>query len=118
MLPGLFSGPIAAYQSAPFSMIGAFDLPTARLLADTLAGMPIRRCFVVHGEPGWDEATPIGPFTVFDVRPGSVRRQKRDPAHYGTPRCLPSDLEGGDAASQMVMVGGTMCGQMLIARPV
>ena len=28
-----------------------------------LPGMPIERTFVVHGAEGWDEPTPIGPFT-------------------------------------------------------
>lgn len=92
-------GPLTNPAAPPFAMIGAFDLPTARLMADTLAGMPLQRGFVVHGEPGWDEATPVGPFTVFEVRPGIVRRQKRDPAHYGIPRCQPADLAGGDAAA-------------------
>ncbi len=92
-------GPLTNPAAPPFSMIGAFDLATARLMAETLSGLPIRRCFVVHGEPGWDEATPAGPFVVFDVRPGSVRRQRRDPAHYGMRRCRPAELAGGDAAA-------------------
>ena len=92
-------GPLTNPASPPFSMVGAFDLPTARLMADTLSGLPIKRCFVVHGEPGWDEATPVGPFVVIDVKPGSVRRQRRDPAHYGIRRCRPQDLAGGDAAA-------------------
>ena len=41
-------------------------------MAETLAGMPLERAFVVHGEPGWDEATPVGDFVLFDVRPGKV----------------------------------------------
>ncbi len=41
-------------------------------MADALAGMPMERAFVVHGEPGWDEATPVGDFWLYDVRPGSV----------------------------------------------
>jgi anthranilate phosphoribosyltransferase len=104
-------GPLTNPAAPPFGMIGAFDLPTARLLADTLAGMPIRRCFVVHGEPGWDEATPVGAFTVFDVRPGVVRRQKRDPAHYGVPRCLPADLTGGDAAANAGAIEAVLTGR-------
>ncbi len=36
-------------------------------MAQTLAGMPIERAWVVHGAAGWDEATPIGPFIAFDV---------------------------------------------------
>ncbi len=92
-------GPLTNPAAPPFSLIGAFDIVTAKLMADTLAGMPIERCFVVHGEPGWDEATPVGPFTVFDVRPGAVRRHKRNPADYGIPACTPADLAGGDAAA-------------------
>jgi anthranilate phosphoribosyltransferase len=30
--------------------------------------LPIERVFVVHGEPGWDEPTPCGPFHLFDVK--------------------------------------------------
>jgi len=90
-------GPLTNPAAPPFGLIGAFDLPTARLMAEALSGMPITRCFVVHGEPGWDEATPCGPFTLFDVRPGIVRRQRRHPADYGIIPCQPADLAGGDA---------------------
>ena len=92
-------GPLTNPAAPPFGLIGAFDLPAARLMAEALSGLPIQRCFVVHGEPGWDEATPVGPFMLFDVRPGSVRRQRRDPADYGMARCQAADLAGGDAAT-------------------
>jgi anthranilate phosphoribosyltransferase len=104
-------GPLTNPAAPPFGLIGAFDVPTARLMADTLAGMPMQRCFVVHGEPGWDEATPVGPFTVFDVRPGSVRRHRRDPAHYGLPRCTPDDLAGGDAAENARAIEAVLTGR-------
>jgi len=90
-------GPLTNPAKPPFSMYGAFDLPTARLLADALAGMDIERSFIVHGEPGWDEATPCGPFTLFDVRGGTVAEERRDPRDYGFARCQPEDLTGGDA---------------------
>ena len=51
----------------------------------------------MHGEPGWDEATPAGDFLLYDVRPGSVREEVRTPADYGVAVCTPGDLEGGDA---------------------
>jgi anthranilate phosphoribosyltransferase len=90
-------GPLTNPAKPPFHLIGAFDLPTARLMADALAGMDVERAFVVHGEPGWDEATPVGRFSVFDVRPGQVSESQRDPRDYGIPRCAPDDLAGGDA---------------------
>jgi anthranilate phosphoribosyltransferase len=92
-------GPLTNPAAPPFALVGAFSLPAARLMADALAGLPVRRCFVVHGEPGWDEATPVGPFTVFDVRQGVVRRQRRNPAQYGIVPCQPADLAGGDAGT-------------------
>jgi anthranilate phosphoribosyltransferase len=60
--------------------------------------MPIERVFVVHGEPGWDEPTPCGPFELYDVQPGRVHRTERDPAILGLRRCTPDSLAGGDAA--------------------
>lgn len=90
-------GPLTNPAAPPFGLIGAFDIDTARLLADALSGLPIERYFVVHGEPGWDEATPCGPFMLFDVRQGAVKRQRRDPAIFGLPRCAPEALAGGDA---------------------
>lgn len=90
-------GPLTNPARPPFGLIGAFDVATARLMADTLAGMDVRRAFVVHGAPGWDEATPCGPFTLFDVRGGAVGEETRDPADYGIARCRPDELKGGDA---------------------
>ena len=104
-------GPLTNPAAPPFGLIGACDLPTARLLADALSGMPIQRAFVVHGEPGWDEATPVGPFVVFDVRPGVVRRGRRDPAHYGIARCTAADLAGGDAAANARAIEAVLLGQ-------
>jgi anthranilate phosphoribosyltransferase len=66
-------------------------------MADALAGMPIERAFVVHGTPGWDEATPIGEFVLYDVRAGAVEESVRTPEDYGLQRCAPEDLAGGDA---------------------
>ena len=52
----------------------------------------------MHGEPGWDEATPAGEFILHDVRPGKVTETRRSPEQYGLPRCRPQDLAGGDAS--------------------
>ena len=91
-------GPLTNPAAPPFHLIGAFSEDAARLMADTLAGMPIERAFVVHGEPGWDEATPAGEFVLFDVRPGAVDESRRTPEQYGVARCKPEQLAGGDAA--------------------
>jgi anthranilate phosphoribosyltransferase len=90
-------GPLTNPAEPPFSLIGAYSAEAARLMADTLSGMPIQRVFVIHGEPGWDEATPVGPFELYDVQPGRVTREVRDPLDLGIQRCTAAELAGGDA---------------------
>ena len=90
-------GPLTNPAEPPFQLIGAFDLETARLMAEALMGMDIERAFVVYGEPGWDEATPVGPFTLFDVKSGETVEERRDALDYGIPRCAAEQLTGGDA---------------------
>jgi anthranilate phosphoribosyltransferase len=90
-------GPLTNPAAPPFQVIGAFDAGVAQLMAEAFAGMPIERAFVVHGGNGWDEPTPIAPFRLLDVRPGSVRELTRSAADYGLPSCAATDLAGGDA---------------------
>ena len=91
-------GPLTNPAAPPFGVIGAYSLKMAQLMAESLAGMShISRVFVVHGEPGWDEATPVGKFELFDVQQGRVHREVRDPRDAGVPRCAAEELAGGDA---------------------
>jgi len=90
-------GPLTNPAAPPFQLIGAYSKDAAKLMAETLAGMPLERAFVVHGNPGWDEATPAGDFVLYDVRPGSVTETTRSPSDYGLAVCSPEALEGGDA---------------------
>lgn len=90
-------GPLTNPASPPYGLIGAYSHDAARLMAETLAGMPIERVFVVHGEPGWDEPTPCGPFELYDVSPGRIEHVRRDPLDLGFARCSPQQLAGGDA---------------------
>jgi anthranilate phosphoribosyltransferase len=90
--------PLSNPAAPPYLVIGAFDEATAGLIAHALHGSEIRRAFVVHGAEGWDEPTPVGPFTLYDVGPEAVRREQRTPADYGLPRCASGALAGGDAA--------------------
>jgi anthranilate phosphoribosyltransferase len=90
-------GPLSNPAAPAYHVIGAYSEPVARLMADALAGMPLARAFVIHGAGGWDEPTPLGPFLLLDVKPGSVRESRRGPADYGLPPCEESALLGGEA---------------------
>ena len=104
-------GPLTNPAEPPFQVIGAFDLPTAELMAQALAGMSVERALVIHGAAGWDEPTPVGPFELFDVRAGEVRRERRDPGDYGLAPCAPADLAGGDAAHNARVLQRSLSGE-------
>jgi anthranilate phosphoribosyltransferase len=104
-------GPLTNPAEPPFHLIGAFSLDVAKLIAETIAGMPIERTFVVHGAEGWDEPTPIGSFTVFDVRPGRVDVEMRTPQDYGFDSCTAADLAGGDAQHNASALRAVMYGE-------
>lgn len=104
-------GPLANPARTPHLVVGAFSLESARMMADTLAGMDIARAFVVHGDPGWDEPTPVGPYAIFDVRPGRVEAGEEDPADFGLPRCSPEALIGGDAEDNARSIQAVFAGE-------
>jgi anthranilate phosphoribosyltransferase len=104
-------GPLTNPSAPPHQLVGAWSNEAAGLMADTLSGMPIERAFVVHGEPGWDEASPAGDFILYDVRPGSVERSVRTPEDYGVSRCSPEDLRGGDAAHNAAELARVLRGE-------
>ena len=103
-------GPLANPAAPPFHVIGAFSDAMAARMAETLAGLPLTRAFVVHGEAGWDEATPAGPFICYDVRPGEVQRTIRDPQDAGIARCTLEELRGGDAAANAARLRAALAG--------
>jgi len=91
-------GPLSNPAAPPFLVLGAFDASTAELMAQALQGSHVQRAFVIHGAEGWDEPTPVGEFTLFDVGSHGVRREQRSPGDYGLLRCESSELLGADAA--------------------
>lgn len=94
-------GPLTNPAAPRYLLVGAYDAPTAELMAGTLAGMRIERGWVVHGASGWDEATPMGSFVAFDVTGGTITRREINPEEFGMARCTPSDLAGGDAKANL-----------------
>ncbi len=103
-------GPLSNPAAPPFHVIGAYSSATAALMANALAGLPLTRAFVVHGADGWDEPTPVGPFELYDVRPGRVLRSTRSPEEYGLRRCRSADLIGGDAAGNAAALRAVLGG--------
>lgn len=108
-------GPLSNPAAPPFHVIGAYSESVAQLMAQTLSGMPLQRAFVIHGANGWDEATPIGAFTIFDVRDGAITRAIRDPADAGIERCASEDLLGGAPEENCARLRDALAGEDSLA---
>ena len=90
-------GPLVNPARPTHQLIGAYEPDAARAMAEALAGLGVERAFCVHGEPGWDEATPAGEFLCLQVERGEIGEAVLDPSDFGVERCRPEDLAGGDA---------------------
>ncbi len=104
-------GPLTNPAAPPFALVGACNLPAAKLIADAFAGLPIRRVFVVHGAQGWDEPTPVGPFHLFDVQGGVASKRIVEPLDFGLSRCSAEDLAGGTSIENAHRLTQVLCGQ-------
>ena len=109
-------GPLSNPAEPPFLVVGAFDADTAELIARALQGTHIKRAFVIHGADGWDEPTPVGDFTLFDVGPDGVRREQRSPSAYGLASCASHELAGADADYNARELRRVLCGERPAAR--
>ena len=76
-------GPLSNPAQPPLHVLGAFSLDVRSSWRRRSRGLDIERAFVIHGAEGWDEPTPIGPFTVFDVRPARSRWRRARPRTTG-----------------------------------
>jgi anthranilate phosphoribosyltransferase len=105
-------GPLTNPAAPHYLLLGAFSPTAARLMAEALAGFEgLERAYVVHGAPDWDEATPIGPFLLYEVQGEDVVETTRDPEEWGLPRCGVADLLGGDAEENAARLRAALQGE-------
>ena len=70
-----------------------------------------KRGFVVHGLDGMDEITLTSETAVAEVSPAGVTLRRFAPEELGFSRCAMSDLHGGDAAGNAVIVRDILAGK-------
>jgi anthranilate phosphoribosyltransferase len=92
-------GPLTNPAGARALMLGVYSPELTRTLAAALVQLGVSRAYVVHGAGGIDELSPCGANLVCEVADGSVREYQLDPLELGIERCDPSELQGGDPAT-------------------
>jgi anthranilate phosphoribosyltransferase len=88
-------GPLANPARAGLQVVGVSDRDRAPVLAAALKSLGARRALVVHGEPGLDEISPIGPTHVIEVRERFTSEWTINPKELGFGKGTESDLAGG-----------------------
>ena len=91
-------GPLANPARAGRQVVGVADLERAPILAEALATLGSRHALVVHGEPGLDEVSPLGPTHVIEVVEGAIKRWTIHPEEHGFTNVARGDLAGSEPA--------------------
>lgn len=89
-------GPLANPARVRRQVVGVSRPELLRLVADALRELGHERALVVHGEPGMDELSPLGPSRVVRVDGGDVSEETVDPADFGWSGFLAAELRGGE----------------------
>jgi anthranilate phosphoribosyltransferase len=105
-------GPLANPAGAGRQVVGVADAHRLPLIAGALAQLGSRRAMVVHGEPGMDEVSPLGPTRVLEVRGGDVREWTVEPASLGLATSDARELGGGDPATNARVIEGILTGKV------
>jgi anthranilate phosphoribosyltransferase len=89
-------GPLANPARAGRQVVGVADLERTPILAGALSALGSTHALVVHGEPGLDEVSPLGPTHVIEVRNGTTSRWTIHPEEHGFKKLSQDDLAGSD----------------------
>ncbi len=104
-------GPLANPAGAGRQLVGVAEPSRLPLLAGALAVLGSVHALVVHGEPGLDEVSPIGPTRVLEVRDGELREWTIVPEAFGLRLAAAPELAGTDAAGNARVILDVLGGQ-------
>lgn len=104
-------GPLANPARAGRQVIGVADPARLELMAGALAELGTTHSMVVHGSPGMDEISPLGPTTVIELRSREFKRWTIDPERLGFTGIDVADLAGGEPARNATVIERVLLGK-------
>ena len=104
-------GPLANPAGAGRQVVGVAERSRMALIAGALLELGTRHALVVHGEPGLDELSPLGPTHVIEVRGGETREYTLDPRQLGFRDIAPADLAGGSPQENAALIEAVLGGR-------
>ena len=106
-----YLGPMANPAGVRRQVIGVNDPAMAERMAEVLAVTGTQRAMVVHGYPGLDEFSTVGPTRVIELREGRIERYTVTPEDLGLPKVGLADLVGADVAAGVAATHALLAGE-------
>jgi anthranilate phosphoribosyltransferase len=103
-------GPLSNPAGVAYQAVGVSDARMAPVMADALARLGRRHAVVFRGEDGLDELTTTGPSQLWEIRDGVVTSSRFDPSEVGLATVAPSELQGGDVATNVAIADAVLGG--------
>ena len=104
-------GPLTNPAGASRQLIGVFDEAWVEPVCEALAELGAEHVLVVHGQPGLDEISTLGPTTVCELRGGTLRTWIVSPEELGLATACPEDLAGGDPQQSAAILTAVLEGE-------
>ncbi len=104
-------GPLANPASAQRQVIGVADLTRGPMLAEALMELGTIHSLVVHGEPGLDELSPMGPTHVWEIRGSKLNEWTVAPGDFGLGVATADQLAGGSPEENAHIIREVLAGK-------
>ncbi|MDX1494806.1 MAG: anthranilate phosphoribosyltransferase [Longimicrobiales bacterium] len=103
-------GPLTNPAGARRQVVGVADPRLLELIPGALQELGHIRALVVHGAPGMDEVSPLGPTEVAELRDGEIRRYVVTPDELGLEPVEAEALAGGEPEENAAIVESVLAG--------
>lgn len=104
-------GPLTSPARVERQVVGVSRPELVELLAGALAELGHRRALVVHGEPGLDELSPLGPSRGVMLVDGASTPFEVRPERFGWSDVDPGELAGGTPAENALLAEEVLRGR-------
>lgn len=104
-------GPLTNPASATHQLLGVYDRARVEPMAEVLRLLGARAAWVVHGEGGLDEISPLGATHVAELREGRITTRVVHPRDFGLEPVALESLRGGDAQENASMARAIFAGE-------
>jgi anthranilate phosphoribosyltransferase len=104
-------GPLTNPAGASRQVIGVSEERLIDLVSGALQELGHLRAIVVHGAPGMDEVSPLGPTRISDVREGERREYVLDLADLGVEPAAAASLVGGEPEENAAVIEHVLAGK-------